>query len=82
MSWYKITLFDSFTANKSVVGTEYVEASSINQAVVMANSFGIHYQIDPITDDEAPIVKRGLLKATTEQLKYELVRRGWKVSLS
>jgi hypothetical protein len=85
-SWYNVTRYYpspvKADSRETVHSTFYVFAESKDHARVGSFDFPGEVDIRSATEAEVPVIQRGLTEATTEELKAQLQKRGWKVTLS
>lgn len=76
--WWKIVVLHESTP---VAYWAYDEGAV--GALIQYELYGGHvlFTIDKVDESEVPVLKRGLTMATLEQLRDEMKRRGWKVTL-
>jgi hypothetical protein len=85
MNWYIIQYFRDYTCHKGPpVDTRYARGATPEEAIASIDGYGtgLTYEIHDVRPELVPVVLRGLTEATTEQLKQQLQRRGWKVRLT
>jgi len=77
MKWWKV-VFRHNGATCYCYGATEMEAMSNSMLLGISPS----YEINECCVQEVPVVQHGLTVATVEQLRDELKRRGWKLTLS
>ena len=80
--WYRVKLWNPYPAEKSEYGTRLEYAESEHEAIGNVGFFPGKMTAELADANNVPAVKRGLAEATTEELRWELKSRGWKVTLS
>ncbi len=80
MIWFRVDLKGSqgAAADHRFIRAQDSQAASF----LVGDEYPYKFEINPVDDEDVPTVQRGLLEATTEQLRAALRERGWKVKLS
>lgn len=84
--WWCIQFFpdiDALNSKRQPSMTNYVycrDEVDAGKAADAIHAPGHYYAINEIRDELVPVVLRGLAEATTEEVRDELVKRGWKVT--
>lgn len=89
MKWYCIQFY-TFAGDRSkkYKHTQYEYTDDLEQACAVAVAHKLYaypgeqylYEVNHVGEQSVPVLIRGLREATTEQIRDELRRRGWKVT--